>query len=52
MERVRSGLRVPPELNAYLIEAAQNYGTSKNALILQILREWVERNRKKDSEAS
>ena len=43
MERVRSGLRIPYELNTWLILEAQKNGISKNALILQILREWVEK---------
>ena len=43
MERVRAGLRLPYELNTWLILEAQRLGISKNALILQILREWLER---------
>lgn len=37
MERVRTGLRIPYELNTWLILQAQKQGISKNSLILQIL---------------
>ena len=43
MERVRSGLRVPYDLNAWLIQEAEKQGVAKNALVLLILREWAER---------
>ena len=39
--RTRAGLRIPYELNTTLALAAQKMGISKNALILQILRDWV-----------
>ncbi len=35
--RVRAGLRIPYELNTWLILEARKQGISKNALILQIL---------------
>ncbi len=44
VERVRSGLRIPMDLNTELILLAQANGISKNALILQILWEWVKKN--------
>lgn len=37
MERVRAGLRIPYDLNTWLIKTADEQGISKNALILQIL---------------
>lgn len=43
MERVRSGLRIPFALNTWLIQEAKKQGVAKNALILQILWEWTER---------
>ncbi len=43
MERVRAGLRIPYDLNTWLIQEAQKQGIAKNALILQILWEWVKR---------
>lgn len=42
--RVRSGLRIPYDLNTWLIQEADKQGYSKNALILQILREWMKKN--------
>ena len=48
MERVRSGLRIPYELNTWLILKAKDMGISKNALMLQIFREWVEREKGKE----
>lgn len=42
--RVRAGLRIPYELNTILTLSSQKMGISKNALILQILREWVKQN--------
>ena len=41
MERVRTGLRIPYEMNTWLILEARNCGITKNALILQILRDWI-----------
>ncbi len=38
--RVRTGLRIPIDLNTKLISYAQANGFSKNALILQILWDW------------
>lgn len=46
-KRVRTGLRIPIELNTELILLAEKNGISKNALILQILWEWVEKNNNK-----
>lgn len=43
--RIRTGLRIPMDLNTELILAAQISGISKNALILQILWEWLKRNK-------
>lgn len=36
-ERARAGLRIPHELNNWLIQEAEKQGISKNSLILQIL---------------
>lgn len=43
MERVRSGLRIPYDLNTWLIQEAKKQGITKNAMILQILWDWAER---------
>ena len=40
--RVRTGLRIPMDLNTELTVIAQKNGVSKNALILQILWKYVE----------
>lgn len=40
-KNIRSGLRLPEELNEMLIKKAKEKGISKNALILQILWEYV-----------
>lgn len=45
--RVRAGLRIPYELNTWLILRAEKLGISKNALILQIIGDWVD-NRKQE----
>lgn len=45
MERVRSGLRIPYELNTWLIEESRKHGMAKNALILQILWDWVKKQK-------
>jgi len=42
VQRSRVGLRIPYDLNTYLILRSEKQGVSKNALILQILWEWVE----------
>lgn len=49
--RVRSGLRIPYDMNTSLIFIARKSGISKNALILQILREWMEQHTKGKEEA-
>ena len=41
-ERKRTGLRIPYDLNTYLILKSRKLGISKNALILQIIRDWAE----------
>ena len=46
MERVRSGLRIPYDLNTWLIQEAKKQGITKNAMILQILWDWAERRDK------
>ena len=51
MERVRAGLRIPYDLNTWLIQESQKQGIAKNALILQILWEWVKRERQGVSES-
>lgn len=42
-QKVRTGLRLPCDLNTKLILEAKRVGISKNALILQILWEWSEK---------
>lgn len=42
IERVRTGLRIPYDMNTELVLEAKQIGISKNALILQILRKWLE----------
>ena len=42
MERLRVGLHIPYDLNTALILEADKLGMSKNALILQILWDWVD----------
>lgn len=42
MERVRTGLRIPYDLNTWLVLEAQKKFISKNAVILQILWDWAE----------
>ncbi len=42
-KRERFTLRIPPELYKELSDKAKEYGVSLNALILEILREWKER---------
>ncbi len=42
-QKVRTGLRLPYDLNIKLISEAKRVGISKNALILQILWEWLEK---------
>lgn len=46
--RIRTGLRIPYEQNTKLIFIARKLGISKNALILQILRDWLEKQEKTD----
>lgn len=46
MERVRTGLRIPYDMNTELVLEARKIGVSKNALILQILKNWLERKEK------
>jgi hypothetical protein len=41
---VRAGLRLPYDLNTWLIIEARKQGVSKNAFILQILWEWVKQS--------
>lgn len=41
MNRVISGLRIPVDLNEELVKSAKKMGISKNALILQILWDWL-----------
>lgn len=44
MERVRAGLRIPYDLNTWLIQEADRQGIAKNALILQILWDFLKKN--------
>lgn len=43
---IRSGLRVPYDLNTKLIKIAKEKGISKNALILQILWNYIQTENK------
>lgn len=43
-ERIRAGLRIPFDLNTWLVLEARRQGIAKNALILQILWEWASKN--------
>jgi predicted HicB family RNase H-like nuclease len=45
MGRIRAGLRIPYDLNTWLIFEAQKQGISKNALILAIL--WDRKKQEK-----
>lgn|GEM_PF-2969211 len=40
-QRVRTGLRIPYEQNTKLIDIAEKMGVSKNAVILQAVREFL-----------
>ncbi len=42
---VRAGLRLPYDLNTWLILEAKKHGIPKNALILQILWNWMEQKK-------
>lgn len=42
--RIRTGLRIPYEQNTKLILIAQKLGISKNAVILQAIREFLKEN--------
>ena len=44
--KIRTGLRIPTDLNTELILRAEKNGISKNALILQILWEWLDKKEK------
>lgn len=43
MNKVRTGLRLPMEMNTELILKAKELCVSKNSLILFILQEWLKR---------
>ncbi|WP_303871999.1 toxin-antitoxin system HicB family antitoxin [Acetobacterium wieringae] len=45
-KKIRSGLRLPEELNEFLISKAKEKGISKNALILQILWKYLDDSKK------
>lgn len=45
MERIRTGLRIPYELNTWLILEARKHGVSKNALILMILKDYFKKGK-------
>jgi len=45
--RVKTGLRMPIELNNKLTMLAEKKECSKNALIIRILWEWVKENEEK-----
>ena len=48
-ERVRSGLRIPMDMNTELILRAKADGIPKNALILQILKKWLEKKKEQEN---
>lgn len=41
-ERTRTGLRLPYDLNTWLVLEAEKRGVTKNALMVQILWQWLE----------
>lgn len=43
--RIRTGLRIPYEQNTTLILISREMGISKNAVILQAIREFIERQK-------
>jgi len=45
-KRVRAGLRIPFDLNTWLILEAKKKGVTKNALILFILQDWTKKQDK------
>lgn len=45
IERVRVGLRIKPELNKRLQEIAEREDISKNKLIEQVLKKYVEKSK-------
>lgn len=47
--RTRAGLRIPYDLNTWLILEARKQGISKNAYILKILWEHLEKEEKGDN---
>ena len=44
MTKIRTGLRIPVEMNTKLILKAEELCISKNSLILFILSEWLKSN--------
>lgn len=46
MKRVQAGLRIPEHTKKELSELAQKNGISRNALIIQILQDYLKKNRK------
>ena len=46
-ERVVTGLRLNKNLNKQIAEIAEYLGTTKNALITQILWEWLKKEEEK-----
>lgn len=44
-DRVRVGLRIPYDLNTWLVLEAKRQGITKNALVLQILWEWANKRK-------
>ena len=41
MKRVQAGLRIPEHLNTKLSELAKNNGISRNALLIQIIQNYL-----------
>ena len=50
-EKIVTGLRLNKNLNKQIAETAEYLGTTKNALITQILWEWVGKQKGKSEDA-
>ena len=43
-------VRAPENMQRKLSEEARNIGLTRNALVMQILREWMEKNQKEETQ--
>lgn len=50
MKRVQAGLRLPDHIKIELSELAEKNGISRNALIIQIIQEYLNKTRNKFEE--